>query len=473
MVQPVNPQVGDILYLMATVERVEGLTTAQLSRLSLGSAALVHGDLPAALAGFDTVLGAPELTERTRDQVAALRQLTAALIGEVPGRPSAADGPGLRAVHLCLQADQHWRAGELAEALWHNQLAESAAADAGPVWHVYTRLMTAKRLVDMRITGRATDLVAQVRSDQDRYGLYAFESIPTALAAALCLQRDEPAAALRTAADAIECARMHRTTVAVPRALAVAALAHLRLGEPSRAGEKLERMREQPHHYVLPDAVARAALIDIEVTAERSGVTAAASLIRLSWTSIEAEPASFVEDPAMPAYLTATSLRAGDFDSAQRIVEATEVLAWQNPGVPLLRDAASCARATYDGDTAAFASLLDSATDPYLRRRLSTARATGRSRAGDRSSRSGHSSTGDTKAGAGGPEQRLGHFTMAGLTDRECQVAGLVGQGMTNRLVAREIGITEHTVNFHLRKIYRKFDISSRAELICRIADSR
>lgn len=462
MDSPVNPQVGDVLYLMVTVERVEGLTTSQLSELAVGSAALVRGDLPAALAGFDTALADRQLTRQSHDQVAALRQLTSSLIGKPPGSASTEEGPALRAVRLCLHADRNWRAGELAEALWQNQLAESAAAEAGPIWHVYTRLMTAKRLVDMRITGRATDLIARVRSDQERHGLYAFESIPVALTAALCLQRDEPGDALRAAAAAIECARRHRTTVAVPRALAVSALAHLRLGDTPRAAENLQQMREQLDHYVLPDTVARAALIDIEVTAEQSGIVAAADLIRSSWTLIEAEPASFVEDPVMPAYLAATSLRAGDPASALRIVEATEVLARRNPGVPLLHDAAGWARASYDGDTAAFSPLLDS-TDPHLRRRLGTARATGRFRADDPPPRKRHSSSGHTEPDAPGPK----------LTDRECEVAGLVGRGMTNRQVAREIGITEHTVNFHLRKIYRKFDISSRAELICRIAASR
>ena len=61
MESPINPQVGDVLYLMATVERAEGLTESQLSGLSAGSAALVHGDMPAALAGFDIVLAAPDL----------------------------------------------------------------------------------------------------------------------------------------------------------------------------------------------------------------------------------------------------------------------------------------------------------------------------------------------------------------------------------------------------------------------------
>lgn len=469
MESPINPQVGDVLYLMATVERAEGLTESQLSGLSVGSAALVHGDMPAALAGFDTVLAAPDLTEQTRDQVAALRLLTVTLLGDPGGVTDPggeAGGPASRAVTLCLRADRHWRAGELAEALWQNQLAENVAAEAGPVWHVYTRLMSAKRLVDMRVTARAADLVARVCEEQDRYGLHAFESIPAALEAALCLQRDEPEAALRCAAAAIEYARRHGTTVAVPRALAVSALAHLRLGDTGGAAEQLRRMRELPDYFVLPDTVARAALIEIAVAARRSGPDVAAGLVRAGWPVIEAEPASFLEDPTTAGVLTDTAVRGGDTGTARLVVEATEALARRNPGISLLYDAARYARAVLHGDTRARTHLLDSVSDPYLLRHL-------RAEAGAEAA--------DARPGgevfAGVPAYRAaeagsGGLPDAGLTDREHEVAGLVGRGMTNRQVARAVGITEHTVNFHLRKIYRKLDISSRAELIRRIARS-
>ncbi|WP_280437199.1 response regulator transcription factor [Nocardia carnea] len=446
MDSPVSPQVGDVLYLMATVDRVEGLTTPQLAALRLGSSALLRGDLAAALTGFDSVLSDPELTEQTLDQIAALRSLTASLAGRtstVTDRDDPA-GPALRAVQLCLRADRHWRIGELAEALWQNQLAENVAAEAGPVWHVFTRLMTAKRLVDMRITARAADLVARVRAEQERHGLYAFESIPVALEAAVCLQRDQPEAALRAAATAVECAHRHRTTVAVPRALAVAALAYLRLGDVARASEQLGRIRAQPDHFLLPDTVARAALIDIAVTAERRGSAAAAGLLRSSWPVIEAEPAGFVEDPAIPAFLTGLALRAGDALSAGRIAEAAEWLAQRNPGLPLLHDAASYARAVYREENRAPDSLFGVVADPCP------------------PPGNGQPTSGSFEGGG----------VPAGLTAREGEVAGLVGQGMTNRQVARKVGITEHTVNFHLRKIYRKLDISSRAELIRRIATS-
>jgi ATP/maltotriose-dependent transcriptional regulator MalT len=49
------------------------------------------------------------------------------------------------------------------------------------------------------------------------------------------------------------------------------------------------------------------------------------------------------------------------------------------------------------------------------------------------------------------------------LTDRECEVLRLVATGRTNREIAADLFVSEHTVGRHLQNIFKKIDVSSRA----------
>lgn len=52
------------------------------------------------------------------------------------------------------------------------------------------------------------------------------------------------------------------------------------------------------------------------------------------------------------------------------------------------------------------------------------------------------------------------------LSNRERAVAALVLQGLRNKEVAAELGVTEGTVKVHLHKVFEKLGIGSRTELI-------
>jgi len=52
------------------------------------------------------------------------------------------------------------------------------------------------------------------------------------------------------------------------------------------------------------------------------------------------------------------------------------------------------------------------------------------------------------------------------LTSREEQVVALVADGLSNRDVASELGLSEHTVKKYLFRIFEKLGISSRVELV-------
>jgi HD-GYP domain-containing protein (c-di-GMP phosphodiesterase class II) len=59
------------------------------------------------------------------------------------------------------------------------------------------------------------------------------------------------------------------------------------------------------------------------------------------------------------------------------------------------------------------------------------------------------------------PLQRPG-----GLTDREVEVLGLLVRGLQTKQIARSLGISPKTADFHLQNAYRKMEVSTRAGAI-------
>jgi DNA-binding CsgD family transcriptional regulator len=55
------------------------------------------------------------------------------------------------------------------------------------------------------------------------------------------------------------------------------------------------------------------------------------------------------------------------------------------------------------------------------------------------------------------------------LSDRERDVVNLLLEGKSNKLIASSLGISESTVEFHLKNIYAKFQVNSRTELILKL----
>ena len=54
------------------------------------------------------------------------------------------------------------------------------------------------------------------------------------------------------------------------------------------------------------------------------------------------------------------------------------------------------------------------------------------------------------------------------LTPRELEILGCLGEGLSNKAAARALGISAHTVKFHLEAVFAKLGATSRTDAVAR-----
>ena len=52
------------------------------------------------------------------------------------------------------------------------------------------------------------------------------------------------------------------------------------------------------------------------------------------------------------------------------------------------------------------------------------------------------------------------------LTNRESEILVLLSEGLSNKAAARRLGISQHTVKFHVESLFRKLGAVSRADAV-------
>ena len=225
--------------------------------------------------------------------------------------------------------------------------------------------------------------------------------------------------------------------------------------------------------------------LETRLAVARRGPDGAPDLVTALCDRLPAHRRLLVEEPAAAAWLVRATLAAGDRRRADAVAACAELLAIGNPRFPSLAAAAAHARGLLRADAEGLGRAAAGYRHPW-------ARASAHEDAGvacaDAGRRSACRAALDqalalyTRMGAERdasrvrdrladlPRRRPGRHARAvsgwaSLTDTERRVAHVVAEGLTNAGAADRLFLSRHTVDFHLRQIFRKLGIRSRVGL--------
>jgi DNA-binding CsgD family transcriptional regulator len=225
-------------------------------------------------------------------------------------------------------------------------------------------------------------------------------------------------------------------------------------------------------------------LTQARLSEARHGPASAVSVLQPVYDDLRAHRLQLVIDPTMAASLVRNAIAVDDRANADAVAADAEAIAADNPGIACLSAAALQARGIAGCDIVA----LDEAA---VRHRHPWARASALEDGGgvlagsDRTAARAHFQHGldgyehiAANRDAARLRTRLRRLDRKyrrhdarpvegweSLTDTERRVSHLVSQGLTNSQTAERMFLSRHTIDFHLRQIFRKLSISSRVEL--------
>lgn len=396
-------------------------------------------------------------------------------------------GPGDTALVAAVSALalSTWTAGRVRDALG---LARAAVTRAGPHGSsVHPRAMLGAMLQSVGEFREAESVLDQATTDVQCGGDGLWIALPTAARALLHAHRGDLSRATVLAQAALDISAQSGTVACVPQALAVLARVDIHRGDLRAAQQRLDDSRRASH----PSCGGRDPGIfrwteALVLAATQTPQVACQQLLGL-YEALPVTPGLLLEESWAAAWLTRLALSAGDGERAVRSVTCAQWLADGNPGVaavaaaaahsrglaerrPLLLEAAArqypqlwsrgsawedrgvmCAE---NGDMPEAARALGDALDAYEEMGAEYDAGRVRSRLRDMGVRRSH--------------WRRVERPVCGwesLTDTELRVAAIVAEGLTNVQVAERLFVSRHTVDFHLRQIFRKLAVRSRTEL--------
>lgn len=392
----------------------------------LANLLLLKGQSAQARVTAERVLAAPD--DRLADEAAGTRVAAMALSGDPDAVATAeelvatAPPSSTSAVAAAfVLSNALWDTGRLAESLRMARHRAQVGAGAAPHWWLWQRLGLINKLGLLRMLDEANELMRATQAEMAPRKLASYEGNRMIMEAQLMLAADQLTTAATHARAGVAAARKAGSPLLVPHGLAVQAAVALRADDFDTAVLMLAECEAvRAGADCLPSTVHT--WVAMQLAARKHGPRRAAAMA----ADLAGRALLLVGEPDAAAWLVQTALDAGDPDLARTVVREAEKLVEDNPGFPLLAASAADARARLAGEGDA---------PPKVERV---------------------------------PDRNL----WASFSDVEQAIARLVAQGMTNRQIATRVRLSPHTVNYHLRVLFRKLGISSRAELVRHVPNS-
>ncbi|GAA1881173.1 LuxR C-terminal-related transcriptional regulator [Asanoa iriomotensis] len=381
-------------------------------------------------------------------------RVAARILGERGSRP----GDIAAAMALTTRSNLRWRAGRLAEGISLGRSAVRSSEGVDPVWRLHFQLPLAGKFANLREFDKAESLIGDVEDGLRALPEPVWTAAPAVMRSRLYLQAGRIGDARREAASATAAIGRDAVPMLRPLAFSVLSIASFYMGDLPRAEGYSKLAQEGLAGHAALDS-AQYAWTDVLIAVKKAGPHAGAQLLSDRYRCLATLRSLYIEVPSAAAFLVLLARDVGDSRLERSVLETVDGLARDNPGVSIVGLTAMHANALANSAPAALSLIIVQSPDP-----ISVALATEELAKlyAAKAPVDGRQAAGPYSEAAGSPLAAC----WSTLSDMEQRIAYLVSVGLTNRQIAKQVHLSQHTVNYHLRKIYKKLGIGTRVELV-------
>lgn len=435
------------------LEVMNGCAQKALEGLDLEGAVPAVGSLPGGITAA-AVFGMT-IADRKAGAVAAKKLLDK--IDEITPAQSVAAWTAL--------SNAAWDQGDLSSALvWGRCAAEAATSELPAHQRPYPQLTFARKLGESGAISEAESIVDRVRQEVTAFDIVAHAAAPDIIHSRILLRAGSIRAAEEAARRGVEVSRKRGTRMLLPFALTVLAQAALRQGDHEGSRRYLKAVQEELRVVSSPFPSALYQWVQFRHQYETASTEDHANLLREGYRIAIERPAVLIKEPTSGPWLVRAAISTGLEGIALQVSNTLSGISEKNPHFVNLQTSARHAASLLSRDLAGVVSCIATYTDPEAQSHAST-------------DLQDFLATNSRTSGSvlsvpvlTAPRAQVSHTSedldpRELLTPMELRISELVADGLTNKEIASEIQISHHTVNFHLRKIYRRLEIRSRAQL--------